>query len=427
MESYIKDFSPELLRITSKSGKTPFRSRSEQKKRAIHWNERGVMLSAIEFLLFHWDPKTIQNPICLMIGIGDGRWIPLVSKLFPLFNFICYSSDQFDEGLIEYSRKTNKIVLHNDVFTNDTADEYKENKNIFFFCNFKSHGPGVIQKKVFNDLSYTYHQLRLDGVMFSGLGSDEANDMVEKLTNSFAEDDMRKQLEWVEKMNPAQSMLKFRLPFSKNVKDVKPYNYLKGLVYWQLYGPPSSAETRLVPVKVRGKFDYGNWDVEEYEQWTFHHNAITREVTEYNNFFINKLIPFNSPELLNDFDSTAECFILRMYVEIMTRNNLDIQRNVLALSQTITININRSINKDTEKWNTLERKRNAAIAYSSMAPNIRKQLTFRELVKAVRRVQSPPRDRLPRSEDKEALIPYPDLNFDETITLQSLFTLKREL
>jgi hypothetical protein len=87
--------------------------------------------------------------------------------------------------------------------------------------------------------------------------------------------DMRLQREWVEKLSPDVSLLKFRLPWTAGRT-----SYIHGRILLQAFGPCTSTETRLLVTRedinkapLEGDALYDN---EVYERRMMHHNTVDR-------------------------------------------------------------------------------------------------------------------------------------------------------
>lgn len=52
-------FNDLILRVDSP--KLPYRRRDNEVKTAIHWGQRKLLISEIEFFTIHWDQKLIPN------------------------------------------------------------------------------------------------------------------------------------------------------------------------------------------------------------------------------------------------------------------------------------------------------------------------------------------------------------------------------
>lgn len=80
--------------------------------------------------------------------------------------------------------------------------------------------------------------------------------------------DQELQKNWVLKLNPKASMLKFRLPWEGGST-----NYLKGDIYLPIWGRETTTETRLISVS---PFEIVPYDNKKYEEQCFHFNRVTR-------------------------------------------------------------------------------------------------------------------------------------------------------
>jgi hypothetical protein len=154
-------------------------------------------------------------------------------------------------------------------------------------------------------------------------------------------EDMQMQQNWVLLMNPLHALLKFRLPWPQEYINGEPVDrkviYLKGTVFWQPWVGQNSTETRLKPIKNnKGKYELAEWSIVEYEQWCAYHNKVDRDEVIYKNIFTNTDDPILAPELLNDYDSTAEAYILKLYFNSI--NITDIEK-IIQSSQIITFSL----------------------------------------------------------------------------------------
>ena len=300
MSHGIRQFTTKDLTISDISRKLPYRRRSDEEKKSIHWGQRKLLLSEIEFFTMYWDPIALPNPLCVYAGAGPGTHIPILSMLFPSFTFHLYDPRNFN------IKPTDRIKIFQEYFTDEIANNYSGRSDVFFISDIRTANYGEIE-----DEKYTKYGIN------KATASKNIIDKIYKEAQIINEDqiwgDMNMQQNWVLIMNPEHALLKFRLPYALDGKD-KIVQYLKGVVYWQVWPPQSSTETRLKPVRSsEGFYEVENWSILEYEQWCFYHNVIERENISYLNPFTNSLDPIDYPELLNDYDSTAEAYILKLY------------------------------------------------------------------------------------------------------------------
>ena len=57
--------------------------RLDEAKTTIHWGQRKLFLTELQFLTHFWDPNQVPEPIVIYAGAAPGRHFPLLSKLFP--------------------------------------------------------------------------------------------------------------------------------------------------------------------------------------------------------------------------------------------------------------------------------------------------------------------------------------------------------
>lgn len=327
-------FTSDDLQINFKSQRKEYRERRGGDKSSIHWGQRKLLLSEIEFFAIYLD-KTV-NPICVYAGAAHGNHIPLLSELFPSLTFHLYDPSHFNIG------ETDKIKIYKELFTDKIANYYRNIENVFFISDIRTIDYDTINKQQLAQVGITE---------FDNKGSPIGDYKLIKIakTKSAAEvelgiwADMEIQQRWVLLMNPLHCLLKFRLPWTlRDANDIpidRKVKYLKGTVFWQQWSPQSSTETRLKPIKnTKGQYELANWSILEYEQWCFYQNTEVRENTKFLNIFDNSTNPHSS-ELLNDYDSTAEAYILQMYLNSIGIDDVNL---TLQLSQSITINLNES-------------------------------------------------------------------------------------
>jgi len=85
--------------------------------------------------------------------------------------------------------------------------------------------------------------------------------------------DVSMQESWVKIIKPDYTLLKFRFPFGYDMK----YKHLDGDIYYPIYGPKYTTETRLLIIKDKHKFKSKEWDTLKYEQNMAYFNWITRK------------------------------------------------------------------------------------------------------------------------------------------------------
>jgi hypothetical protein len=352
-------FTLQHLAVGPHSLRLPYQKRTKEQKTALHWGQRKLLLSEIEFFSLYWDPQNNPTPTCVYAGAAPGIHIPLLSQMFPPFIFHLYDPAEFR------IKPTDKIQIFQQYFTDEVAKTYAGRRDVFFVCDIRTAD---------------YRQIHLDTLKeygittFDASGAPVGDPTIIKKAYGEAQvknedqiwGDMQWQRTWVMLMNPEHAFLKFRLPYA--IGDNKTVKYLKGIVYWQIWPPQTSTETRLKPVRnPSGQYEDGDWDILEYEQWSFYHNKIEREDVTYLNPFTGNQDPIDPPELLNDYDSVAEAMILRAYFQkIGVTDPQTLYDKVKHLSRAITwsLNFERS---DEQGAKSLTQKRQSPVKTTSKA------------------------------------------------------------
>lgn len=273
----------------------------------LHWGQRKLLITEIEFLTKFWDPEETSNPVIVYVGAAGGEHIPILEKLFPqISEFHLYDPAKF------HISSTDKIHIYNQLFSDDDAEKWKDRDDVFFISdirtgNYKTMSTEENERAILRDMDF--------------------------------------QKNWVEIIKPVKSHLKFRLPYP-DFEEVTDIDYFDGVVMFQPWAPITSTETRLVP---HSSLDYTNYNSLVYEEQLFYHNTVTRNQQTFCNPFAgsNKASPINPPELLNDYDSVAESIILKEYLEKFDKPSS--QRDVSNLSDKIT----RLLNKQSHSHKTL--------------------------------------------------------------------------
>jgi hypothetical protein len=191
----------------------------------VHWGQRKLCLSEIEFLTeYVKDNKDIKY-LVLYPGSARGDHIPLLHKYFNIHSdveFHLYDPAPFCNELTSDLRY--KINIHKDsklplgFFTDEIAEIYK------------------------NEYSDKYHILFISDIRLPPSDVKKEDTFYsEKFQDNVAED-MLKQKTWVEMINPVSSMLKLCFPYESD-SIVK---YFDGNIHNQCWAPSTSTERRLI-------------------------------------------------------------------------------------------------------------------------------------------------------------------------------------
>ena len=250
---------------------------NETREDRIHYGQRKLLISEIMFL------TPMSFPYCVYVGAAPGVKASWLAKLFPAVTFILIDPNPFKiknmDGIkitklkgfkiSDIPKTKSNIILINEFMTNELAQKLS---NLNLQCSFISD----IRTTLTNNDS----KVRDEDVVYN----------------------LIQQYNWVRRLKPVYSMLKFRHPFhdqkgnfnkiaqlnkeieaakamGENIDFLKDYDngrlkYFKGAIAIQAWSPAFSAETRLI---TDGKeLEYLD-DHDVYEQKMFYYNTGPRQ------------------------------------------------------------------------------------------------------------------------------------------------------
>jgi len=241
--------------LAADAPKLPYRRRKYDMKSVIHWGQRKLLLSEIEFLTNYGHPESD----IVYAGAAPGIHIPYLAGLFPDNKWILIDPAKFCEEVNRHER----ISARQEFFTDATCKEFA-GKQVLFISDIRSANPS---KQKWQEVE---HQVK---------------------------EDMDAQKRWHELMKPLKSILKFRLPW-----DPGSTSYLDGLIYLPVWGPQTTSEARLVPTS--GTKDYDHTD---YEQQMFCFNTVSRV-----KWYPHKV---QGEGIDHCFDCASEIFVLKQFID----------------------------------------------------------------------------------------------------------------
>lgn len=223
--------------LTQDCGALPYHRRTDEFKSVIHWGQRKLLMSEIEFLTMCQEDHSTHavHTTVVYAGAAPGTHIPALGQLFPAVNFVLVDPAPFS------IKPSDGITIIQDLFTDELAqglaESLKPAEQILFISDIRTADP-------------TMHTL------------DESEERIRK--------DMDNQRRWHKILGSVRSMLKFRLPWDKGHSE-----YLDGSLHLPVWGPQTTTECRLVTVKddpCRTKV----YDHERYESQMFFFNMVAR-------------------------------------------------------------------------------------------------------------------------------------------------------
>lgn len=223
-----KQFPPFSLKYRDHVYRLPYRQRKDQFRTTIHWGQRKLLLSCIQFLnkYQHLASKVVYA------GAAPGTNVLILTELFPNHHFYLYDPRPFDPDLADNP----KIHLFQVYFTDEVAKSYKS-QDVLFWSDIRT-------------------------------GSLEDDNFEEEIISN-----NKMQERWHYLMEPERAMYKFRLPYKAGHTE-----YMRGQVWMQVWAPETSTETRLIVRKHPDRKTYSN---KKYEKRLFYFNLITRQWGHY--------------------------------------------------------------------------------------------------------------------------------------------------
>ena len=255
---------------------------SKLDRRKLHWGQRKLLLSEIDFLSANGAATVVYA------GAADGKHIPLLTELFPELVFHVYDPHPF-----------NPLVHRNDrIKVNPFYAGAKKSATYGFFTD-------EVARSYIGKPIWFISDIRTD--------PKEEGTML----------DQTAQKGWVEIMKPNRTMLKYKMPYPQLDK-TSDYEYFDGQIRLQCWAPISSAETRLI---FDSQIKCKKWNVIKYERQMSWFNNVMR-LADLSNY---KLRDFGVPldqtvrefwsEFVSDdtvlgYDFVYELQILKKYIDL---------------------------------------------------------------------------------------------------------------
>jgi cap2 methyltransferase len=222
----------------------PYRKTDREVKTRIHWGQRKLLMSEIEFLTL-LRKAGLRRSLVVYAGAAPGSHIPFLCRLFPDVHFLLVDPADFNV------RESSRVSIIQDLFTDELAEQIARehaDKAIYFVSDIRTADPDA-----------------------------NTEDEVERRVRW----DQASQMRWHDLLNSRRSMLKFRLPWDLSkpgVPDVEyeeETEYLDGDIYLPVWGPQKTTECRLITHAGRpgARTMYNN---KKYESQLMYFNNVTR-------------------------------------------------------------------------------------------------------------------------------------------------------
>lgn len=206
----------------------PYKRRKGETKTVIHWGQRKLLMSEIEFLTLFGAP----GRMVVYAGAAPGTHIAFLSGMFPELRFFLVDPAPFTV------KPNDKIEIVQDLFSDDMARQLGE-----------KHPAGLL--------------------FISDIRSADWERDTDKVIEEKVRRDMGMQQQWHMLMRPLRSMFKFRLPWAAGCTE-----YLDGDVYLPVWGPITTTETRLITKE--STTSLMSYDHKKYEEQLFYFNTVAR-------------------------------------------------------------------------------------------------------------------------------------------------------
>lgn len=260
---------------------------------SLHKGQRKLCLMELDFINYYWPEivkrKITDKVIVLYVGAAPSHHTTLLADLFPNWEFILVDPRSYWEKDL-YKYKNVKVIQ--DFFKDEDCLKYKQYADRLLFISD------------IRDMMVTTHQ--------------------NNVRNDIVLEDMKFQMNWVKKINPLGSSLKFRLPYAAGKT-----NYLDGTLKIQCWAPKSSTEGRLYVSQkpTNGKWKMKSYDNTEHEERAFYFNNNIRKYYFHHNGYCHQ----------HNYDSAYEYLILKEFCEkvLKLKNNKLIQSKICELMRKI--------------------------------------------------------------------------------------------
>ena len=238
----------------------------------IHIEKRRLLLCEVQALTsWYKDNPLQQHPIVLYTGSARGSELILLSQMFPSVFFVLYDGTEFDKKLRELpdAFELHKVKVTTDVISGLAQRFSKMTERLIFICD-----------------------------MDFGIDTEK---------------DMNLQEEWMRLLNPAMSLLKFRLPRKENML------YPKGVILYDVWSKDDSLDSRIL-IQNKHILKKISYDSDAYEQSMFFHIKFARPfcyLKESRDMELQQYIYQDNNAYCPCYDCIAELKILQEYASVM--------------------------------------------------------------------------------------------------------------
>jgi cap2 methyltransferase len=116
-----KEFNLSSRILQEDAPEEPYRRRKDEIKSVLHWGQRKLLFSEIEFLTLYGE----KDITCIYAGAAPGTHIKYLSSLFPDIKFVLVDPSPFTV------KSDEKITIIEDFFTDKLAESFTNTPNLF--------------------------------------------------------------------------------------------------------------------------------------------------------------------------------------------------------------------------------------------------------------------------------------------------------
>lgn len=309
----------------------PYRRRKDELKTVLHWGQRKLLISEIEFLtdyhLTRSSSDLTASPTTLIYaGAAPGSHILFLAELFPEVHFVLVDPRPFTIK-DELQRRVRADRAAHKSESNSRVNDYRWEK-IEIRQSYFTDEMAVTLKRELGEKGH--HVLFVSDVRTSEDAEDQRT----------IERDMELQKSWHLALKPFASHFKFRLPWTEGKTE-----YLRGQITLPVWSPITSTECRLVVGEGNEREVY---DHAKYERQMFYFQTEQR-VRRYES-------EFSEYSRCRCYDCTAEGFILEKYVRKKVRGGAPgslkrSSKEVLDLVKELSGRLDKECHRDKREGN----------------------------------------------------------------------------
>jgi hypothetical protein len=233
----------------------------------------------LEYLTILKEKKMLEDSLIVYIGSAPGNNIYTVSILIPEAKFLLYDPAHFDDRLYKSDKFTIKAGADG-LWTIDRVGEVMKikkdsgRKHIIFISDIRMN-PADLPEMEDNELNLK-SVIELNAISYmlkfkcpyyyTKLPSDDSYKGNFKTLDEY--------LEKLQYIDFSMYMKKIEnYDEIDNKYERYKYNYLDGKIYYQIFGPQYSTETRLIGFSENNKYRIKNYDTREYDYKNFNFNC----------------------------------------------------------------------------------------------------------------------------------------------------------